>query len=243
MRIADASVLGGIMALVIIVLLVLAMARFAIPNVSQEDHMATPTTTGQVIKLPRPQQDGKMSVERSLRERRSVREFSEEPLTLAEIAQILWAAQGTTDPSGLRTAPSAGALYPLEVYVVAGRVHGLSQGVYKYRPRGHELAQVAAGDRRAELYAAAIGQESVRDAAAVVVITAVYERTTIKYGERGIRYVHMEVGHVGQNIYLQAVSLGLGTVAVGAFDDEDVRRIIGAPHNEHPLYLMPIGKR
>ena len=144
---------------------------------------------------------------------------------------------------GFRASPSAGATYPLEIYVVVGNngVKGLAPGVYRYQPHSHSLVLVKKGDVREELYSACLNQEWIRDAPVVLVIAADYERTTRVYGERGIRYVHMEVGHVGQNIYLEATALGLGTVAVGAFYDDEVRVIIGAPENHHPLYVMPVG--
>ena len=196
------------------------------------------------IKLPEPKYDSNTSVEQALFERRSIREYKDTPLTLAEISQLLWAAQGITYPRwGFRTAPSAGALYPLELYVVSGNVNGLPKGIYKYRPQGHELVMIVEGDKRTELCNAALGQSSIKEAASVIVFVAVYQRTTGKYGERGIRYVHMEVGHASQNIYLQAVSLNLGTVVIGAFDDEDVKKIINTGDEEQPLYLMPVGRK
>lgn len=195
-----------------------------------------------VVKLPAPRPDGAVSVEAALQGRRSVREFSGRPLSLEEVSQLLWAAQGITHPEGLRAAPSAGALYPLEVYLVAGDVTGLPAGVYRYGPRGHELHKVADGDRRSALARAALEQDCVRDGAAVLVLAGVYERTLRKYGERGVRYVHMEVGHAAQNVYLQAETLGLGTVMVAAFHDEEVRRIAELRKEERPLALMPVGK-
>jgi SagB-type dehydrogenase family enzyme len=199
-----------------------------------------PTDT---IKLLEPRYNSKVSIEKALLERRSVREYKNRSMTLAEISQLLWASQGITDLGrGFRTAPSAGALYPLEVYVVAGNVDSLPDGIYKYKPYGHELVRIVKGDKRAELCAAALGQPSVKNNAAVIVFSAVYERTTRKYGERGIRYVHMEVGHAAQNIYLQSVSLNLGTSVVGAFDDREVKRVMNMPDEEQPLCIMPVGK-
>ena len=196
----------------------------------------------ETIKLPEPVQDSKTSIEKAIRERRSVRSFKESPLTLAEVSQLLWAAQGITSPRGLRTAPSAGALYPLEMYLVAGNVDALPDGVYHYRPIRHELVRVIAGDKRPELFAAALGQSSVRNAAAVIVFVAVYERTTGKYGVRGIQYAHMETGHAAQNVSLQAVPLSLGTVVIGAFQDAEVRKVLKVPDREQPLYVMPVGR-
>lgn len=194
------------------------------------------------VKLPEPRYSSKTSIEEALHERRSMRDYKNRPLMLSEISQFLWAAQGITDPRGFRTAPSAGALYPLEVYVVAGNVHGLPAGVYKYKSQGHELIRIAKGDRRGELSAAALGQPWVKDGAAVIVFSAVYERTTQKYGERGIRYVHIEAGHAAQNVYLQAVSLNLGTVIVGAFEDKKVKSITHMTSKEEPLIIMPLGR-
>jgi len=194
------------------------------------------------IKLPSPRYNSDVSIEQALLKRRSVRKYKAEPLTIAEVSQLLWSAQGITNPSGFRTAPSAGALYPLEVYLVVGEVKGLSQGIYKYLPKQHELLKIKDGDARRELAIAALGQSWVKDAAVDIVFAAVYERVTRKYGKRGIRYVHMEVGHAAENIYLQAVSLKLGTVVVGAFEDEKVKKILNMAESEQPLYIMPIGK-
>lgn len=201
---------------------------------------------GEVIKLPPPKLEGTMSVEEAIAKRRSIREYTGEPLTLQDVSQLLWAAQGITDPiRKFRAAPSAGATYPLEVYVVVkeGGVEGLPAGIYKYDPYTHSIRLVKKGDYSEELYKACLEQEWVLEAQINIVITAVYERTTSRYGERGIRYVHMEAGHVGENIYLQATALGLGTVAIGAFYDDQVESIISAPPEEHALYVYPVGHR
>jgi SagB-type dehydrogenase family enzyme len=195
-----------------------------------------------VIKLPEPRQDSKTSVESALRRRRSVREFHREALTLAEVSQLLWATQGITGPEGRRTAPSAGALYPLEVFLVAGKEGGLPAGVYRYQPQGHALVCIAEGDKRAKLAAAALEQDWLNDAPVTIVIAAVYERTARKYKHRAERYVHLEVGHAAQNVHLQAVALDLGTVVVGAFDDAQVKQVLPLAANEQPLCLMPVGK-
>ncbi len=197
---------------------------------------------GEAISLPAPRADSDRSLERTLRERRSVRDFRPAALKLAEVSQLLWAAQGITSREGFRTAPSAGALYPLEVYLVVGRVEGLGAGVYLYRPHGHKLLPVGAGDRRDALAAAAYGQQWVEDGAAVLVFSAVERRTTRKYGSRGVRYVHIEVGHAAQNAFLQAVALGLAAAVVGAFDDARVHDLIDMGEDEQPLYLMPVGR-
>jgi len=200
-------------------------------------------TTDKIMKLPEPRYESYVSIEEALLKRRSIREYTDEPLTLQEVSQLLWAAQGITDPRDFRTAPSAGALYPLKVYVVVGDVENLAKGVYKYEPYGHELLNFLEGDRRTELAEAALGQESVEEAAIDVVITAIYERTTAKYGDRGIRYVHMEAGHAAQNLCLQATAMDLGTVTVGAFYDEQVKKVLNLPEDEQPLYIMPVGKK
>ncbi len=192
------------------------------------------------VKLPQPRPSGEMSVEEALAARRSVRSYRDEPLSLTELSQLLWAAQGITAHWGGRTAPSAGATYPLEVYAVVGEVTGLEAGVFHYRPDGHLLVRRKAGDLRGELAAAALGQGWVREAPVSLVIAARYERTAGRYGERGARYVHIEGGHVGQNIYLQAEALGLGTVVVGAFDDQDVKTLLRI--EEEPLAIMPVGR-
>jgi SagB-type dehydrogenase family enzyme len=183
-----------------------------------------------------------MSVEEALSLRRSQRSYRPEPLSVDEVAQLLWAAQGITDPRGYRTAPSAGALYPLELYLVCGWVNGLEPAIYRYAPHDHALSLVAPGDVRDALANAALGQSMVRDAAIDLVFTAVYERTTGRYGARGHQYVHMEVGHAGQNVHLQAVALGLGTVVVGAFHDATVHRLLQLPKDETPLYIMPVSR-
>lgn len=193
------------------------------------------------MKLPEPLHEGKISVEAALKGRRSVREYRSSPLTLSDVSQLLWATQGVTAAGGMRTAPSAGALYPLEVYLVAGNVEGTAPGVYRYQPGVHSLVQVVSGDRRTELCAAALSQSCVRNAPAIFVLASVYARTTRRYGERGIRYVHMEVGHAAQNLSLQAVARGLGSVCIGAFQDEAVHRVMGMTREEVALYILPVG--
>lgn len=196
----------------------------------------------EAIKLPQPNFKSSTSIEEAMLKRRSVRYFSDKPLTLAEISQLLWSAQGITNTKeGLRTAPSAGALYPLEVYVVAGKVENLETGIYKYKPQTHELIKIVDGDKRTELYNAALQQSSIQTAPANLVFAAVYERTSRKYKDRAERYVHIEIGHAAQNVCLQAVSLGLGTVTIGAFYDDKVKKAMHLPKNEEPLYIMPIG--
>jgi len=201
------------------------------------------TEAAATFSLPPPRLDSTYSLERSLQERRSIRAFSPSPLTLPEVSQLLWAAQGITGAGGLRTAPSAGALYPLEVYLVVGQMQGLAAGVYHYRPDGHRLIPWLPADKRAELAAAAFGQSWLRHSAVIIVFTAVDTRTTRKYGDRGIRYIALEAGHAGQNVLLQATALGLGAAVVGAFDDPWVDRLLNLPSQEHTLYLLPVGRQ
>jgi len=208
-------------------------------------------STGFVYVLPMPVLDGEMSLERALSNRRSRRDFTDETLTQRELSQILWAAYGVTQPmpnhpalrGGLRTAPSAGAMYPFEIYVVVGNVEGIEAGVYRYDSEGHRLLRTIIGDLREELDSASWNQGMVKDAAATVVYTAVFSRMTGRYGARGReRYVCMDLGHSAQNIYLIVEALGLGTCAIGAFQDESVSRVLRLPYEEEPLYLMPVGR-
>ncbi|WP_456382779.1 SagB/ThcOx family dehydrogenase [Persephonella sp.] len=195
-----------------------------------------------VIALPEPVFNSGFPLEQAILHRRSIREYSREPLSINEVAQMLWAAQGITHFEGFRTAPSAGALYPLELYVVCGNVTGLSKGVYHYLPHRHELILKVHGDVRPELFSAALGQNWILEGAVSFVITGKYDKTTRKYGSRGIRYVDMEAGHAAQNLLLQATALGLGGVTVGAFYDNHVRRILDIGVDEFPLYLIPVGR-
>ncbi len=194
------------------------------------------------VPLPRPRLDGGVGVEAALESRRSVREFSAEELSLDHLSQLLWAAQGVTRGGRGRTVPSAGAHYPMELYVVAGDVPGLVPGTYRYRPERHDLEHRRAGDVRAELADAALQQTWMVGAPLVIVVTAVFSRTTGEYGDRGRHYVFMEVGSVYQNVHLQAATLNLGTTVVGAFEDERVARLLGLPIDHEPLVMMPVGK-
>lgn len=221
--------------IIIAILLTLAVT---VQTVIAGQNMGKPLS----IKLPEPRASEGTSVEQVLRIRRSVRTFAAEPLELSEVAQLLWSAQGITNRNGLRTAPSAGALYPLEIYVVAGGVNDLPCGVWHYLPDNHRLERLGDTDIRTPLAHAALDQTWIREAAAVVVFAAVYERTTRKYGKRGMRYVHIEAGHAAENLFLQAVSLGLNTVVVGAFQDDDIRNTLGLPEDHMPLILMPVGR-
>lgn len=200
--------------------------------------------------LPAPRTTGEMSVEETLSKRRTHRSYSEEAISAEDLSQILWAAYGITRPSdnprvsgGLRTAPSSGATYPLNIYVLAGNVKGIKPGVYKYVPVGHKIVMFIDKDIKAELCAAAMNQEMIKKAPACLFYSATFSRTTERYGTRGReRYVCMDLGHSAENVYLQAEALHLGTCAVGAFTDSEVKKVMQLPEEEEPLYIMPIGK-
>ena len=188
------------------------------------------------MRLPEPRTKGEVSLEETLERRRSKRCFTPGDLTWEQISQLLWAGQGVTgNRYGFRTAPSAGALYPLEFYLLT------KDGLYYYLPQRHELEQTLRGDLRPQLCRAALGQESIEEASVSIVIAAIYQRAEWRYRERAARYVHIEVGHAAQNIHLQAVALGLGSVPIGAFDDEQVKKVLSLPKNHQPLYIIPVG--
>lgn len=187
------------------------------------------------IDLPAPRQKGPLSLEEALAGRRSVRRFSDEPLSLDQLGQLLWAAQGITSPRKFRTAPSAGATYSLRCFCLT------RDGVYEYVPEKHAVRQRREGDYRPVLQRASLNQTWVGNAPLDIVITARYGRTTARYGQRGQKYVHMEAGHAAQNVHLQAVALGLASVPVGAFSDETVAQVLDLPIGEKPLYIIPVG--
>ncbi len=199
-----------------------------------------PTT----ITLPQPRLNSNVSVEETLLKRRSIRQFADSAITIADLSQLLWAAQGITDTAhGLRTAPSAGALYPLEVYAVVGNVTGIAPGIYKYKCKTHELETIALGDARQVLASAALGQGAITQAAVDIVWTAVYQRCAAKYEERAELYVPIEVGHSAENVFLQATALNLGAVVMGAFYEDKVQAILKSPKDERALYIMPVGRK
>lgn len=223
---------------------ILALAGCAGERVSTASSglASSPAASSPVIALPQPRPEGDASLEEAIAARRSVRTFTQDEISLAQLAQLLWAAQGVTDrQTGYRAAPSAGALYPLEVLVAAERVAGLPAGLYRYLPKDHSLSALQQGSSSGPLAEAALSQAAVREAPLVLVITGVFTRTTGKYGARGERYVYMEAGHAAQNVCLQAEALKLGTVTIGAFDDAAIRRELGQPESERPLYLLPCG--
>jgi SagB-type dehydrogenase family enzyme len=196
-----------------------------------------------IVKLPEPRLESNTSVEQALLNRRSMRSYKNHSLTIDEVGQLLWAAQGITEKSrGFRSSPSAGATFPIEVYLIAGDVTGLSAGIYQYDNHRHCLMLRHEGDFRDKLSESALGQSSITNGAINLVLAGIYERTTQRYGDRGIRYVHIEAGHIAQNVFLQAVALGLGGVPVGAFNDKKVQKKLDLPKNEIPLYILPIGR-
>jgi len=209
-------------------------------------------TETELIDLPTPRFESEVSVEEAMKNRRSIRSYEDTPLTIAEVTQLLWAAYGITKKSekypafvrgGLRTAPSAGARFPLDVYLVVRNVDGLDKGVYLYKSETHQLVTVVKGDKWADLSEAGFNQTHFQTAAAALVYSAVFERNMVKYGQRGReRYVCMDLGHSAQNVYLQAYALNIGTCAIGAFTDLWLKQVTGMTRNEEPLYIMPLGK-
>ena len=211
-------------------LLILTMGIFAIALFSKN----------KTVLLPSPKTIGTISLEEAIAKRKSIREFSQDSLTIQEVSQLLWACQGITHEGWKRAAPSAGATYPFEVYLTVRNVNDLEQGLYHYLCQKHQLELIRQGDLSRDLRKGCLNQLFIEKAAVNIILAAEFQRTTKKYGERGIRYVHMEAGHIGQNISLQAVALGLGTVPVGAFSDEQVKSLLAIP--EEPLYIFPVGR-
>ncbi|MCL2286922.1 MAG: SagB/ThcOx family dehydrogenase [Firmicutes bacterium] len=245
--------------LAIALLLLILMAAFTACNGAYEapaeepaneiiDELTRLENSPIVYILPPYSTDGEMSVEMALATRRSRRNFQDRAITTEQLSQILWAAYGITYPlpqarlrGGLRTTPSAGATFPLEIYVAVGNVEGIEPGVYRYIPESHTLVQVLSGDVRDDVGEAAVGQTWAAAAPILLFYSAVFSRTTDFYGERGVRYVYMEVGHSAQNVHLQAEALGLGTVVIAAFFDDRMAEIFNLPEDEVPLYFMPVG--
>lgn len=189
-----------------------------------------------VITLPEAQRTSPVSIEQSILKRRSERTFLKQPLSESQISQILWCAQGITDKEwGLRAAPSAGAVFPLELYIVK------DDGIYHYVPDGHYMELVNKNNVKSALAQSTLGQKFVEDAPVNIIIASNHEKSRKKFGSRAERYVYMEAGHVAENIHLQAISLGLGSVPVGAFWDDIAKKILFLPEDEYPLYIIPIG--
>lgn len=197
-----------------------------------------------LIKLPSPELKGKKSLEEAIMTRRSVRKYKAGTLSLSQLSQLLWSAQGVTSAGRFRTVPSAGATFPLEVYCFVGKqtIENLKAGIYHYKVNSHSISPHLEGDFRQELAEAALGQDPIAICPLTLVLCALFHRTTNRYGTRGEMYVHMEAGHLGQNVALQAVVLGLATVMIGAFDDSRVSKVLGLKEQLIPLYIIPVGK-
>jgi len=196
------------------------------------------------MNLPRPVHDGQISLEQAIKQRRTVRSFRNKHISGDQLSQLLWAAQGITEERGFkRAAPSGGALYPADVYAVVGDrgVEGFTAGVYHYGPKDHSVRKIADGDKRRDVAIASLHQMWMAEAPVQLVLTAEYRRISIKYGDRGVRYALIEIGHIGQNIFLQCQGLGLAAGIVGAFDDNEVARAIMAEKNHQPLLIFPVG--
>jgi len=188
------------------------------------------------VGLPAPSYKGKLSLEETLAQRRSIREFFPNELSQQQLSQLLWAAQGITQPKwGFRTAPSAGAIYPLQLYVVK------KDGVWKYDPKNHSLTKTLDEDKRPSLCRASLGQKCIETAPVSVIVTGDFEKTEVKYGQRAFQYVHNEAGHAAENLLLQAVALDLGAVVIGAFWDNVAARTLDLPYEHIPIYIIPVG--
>jgi SagB-type dehydrogenase family enzyme len=211
---------------------------------SCEEDASTDPAGGEDVGEEPPALDDVEAIRRVIHARRSFREFTDEPITSEDIADLMWAAQGITLPErGFRASPSAGATYPLEFYVAADNVEGMDPGLYWYTPDMDRLVPTGPeGALASTIASAALGQECIQRAAAIIVIAAVFERTTTRYLDRGIMYVHMEVGHASENLILMATARGLGSVPVGAFYEDTVAAVLELPPDQEVLYLIPVGQ-
>ncbi len=234
-----------ILVLIIIILASALTAFFLYFSIPTETENPSRTVMA-VVKLPEPDLKGNMSVEEVIQNRRSVRVYADKSLSLTDVSQLMWAAQGITDEeTNFRTTPSSGRTYPLEVYLVVGNggVEGVEEGIYHYNTTNHELEKMLSGDRRSDLSKAANGQGAVADAPVDIVITGNYQRTMNKYGNNNlsVRFVHLEAGHAGENIYLEATARGLVTVSIGSFNDDTVKALLNVPEDETTFYIFPVG--
>lgn len=241
------KIIGVIFILVAVVGIVLVFKYVIITPLTstpmeEKTYFRETMSVGQSVTLSDPAKESNVSVEQALQNRRSVREYTEELLSIEEIGQLLWAAQGVTSDDGKRTAPSAGALYPLEIYVT-GQIGEKESGFYHYNPNDHSLSKESEQDLRQSFAAAAYDQEWIEDAPINIIVTAFYERLATKYGDKAAQFVHLEAGHAAQNVLLQVESLGLGAVTVGGFDDEEVSATLGLTDEEMPLYIIPVGNK
>lgn len=238
--------------IIVISLLTIMVSASSQELVSKENAVAQENL---VIELPAPSFGSNTSIEKALLTRRSERIYKQDAIKLKDLSQILWAAQGVTMKidtvpgwwvgqewlGGVRTAPSAGALFPIELYIAVGDVENLDQGLYKYNALNHTIIKIADGDKREEVRKAALGQSAVGNGPACIIITANFGRTEYKYESRATQYVYIESGAVCQNIYLQCNSLSIGTVMIGAIREEPMKVALGLPDSETPIGVMPIG--
>jgi SagB-type dehydrogenase family enzyme len=232
--------------LIYVSLILLSITVFNLSSCGNSDEKASAElapNSSEIIQLPEPRYDSEISLEESLLNRRSTRSYSDEPVTLQEVSQLLWAAQGITDASGLRTAPSAVALYPLNIYIVVGNVPEIVRGVYIYVPEDHSIKRLLNGDIRGALADAAMGQASVRQGAVSFVVTVDYGKMTAQFADKGERFGTLEAGHAAQNLCLQSTALGLGLVTAGAIYDDQVANVLDLPDNFTPLYVIPVGRK
>ncbi len=197
-----------------------------------------------VVELPKPKLKGKVSLEEAIKKRRCVRSYKDKALSLEQLSQLLWAADGITGKrSWQRAAPSAGGLHPLDFYAVVGEgsVTGLDDGVWHYNPGKHSITLLTGGDRREALRKASLGQKQVANAEVVIVITIEYKRTTRKYGDRGRSYALMDAGFAAENLFLQVQTLDMAACVVGAFTDDEVSKVLKLPKEHEPALLLTIG--
>lgn len=186
------------------------------------------------INLPKPHLKGTKSIEECIYNRESVRKYKDKKIEIEKISQILWSAQGLKGFK--RTVPSAGATYPLEIYVTLK-----DKGFFHYNFKKHILELIIEEDLSKNLARASWDQNFIAEAYMNIIICAIFSRTTQRYGERGVRYVFIEIGHCAQNIHLEAVALGLASVPIGAYEDDRVKEVLNLPKKTEPLYIIPIG--
>ena len=196
-----------------------------------------------IIMLPEPQRISNFSLEEALQKRRSRRNYSGEPISLEQLSQLLWSAYGITKEPFYKTVPSAGACYPMTIYVSVVKVKGLKSGFYQYIPKEHQLELISTDNFTDQIYTCGYNQGCLRNQAITILMSADFDKITTRYGKRAYRYTYMEAGHISQNIYLQTESLDLATVAVGAYDEETLNKILPIPNKEDIIYLMPVGKK
>lgn len=230
--------------LILIFLIILLLILFLLLDLFKENYLNDNDGVeimDEKITLSEPNKQSNLSIEEALLNRRSIRDFIDKQISLNKLSQLLWSAQGITSISNKRTSPSAGGTYPIEIFVLVKNVENLNQGLYQYIPQEHSLIKIFEEDKSSELMQASLNQEYIYDASFNIIICADFDRTKEVYGNRGERYVYMEAGHVSQNIYLQSESLNLGTVVIGAFEDNRVKKILNLDDKLDPLYIMPIG--